>query len=401
MVKLTRYLGCSATRGRRRRGDKVSDALYLIAALTICVGLAGQLASQTDTLICIPDDAVMVDLASGPVCVRGVSDEQLERLDQTPVEDRVIEWSFDNLFVEDPAAASGYAPLHQLAESWPQGALRIRMSAGGLPPPQSELVPYYELGPPFEGIRLPAELTSTGPIIYFPIGSLFQEGPADALRGQCRLQNFDWQTIDDGEVCEFSVDLGHTSLTMTTVGGEFLDGTQGWPRVLTEVIDGDAWTISTLQFYAFRLHAISEAVRFDAEALALIAATGTPAEMGVALQDVPSDAVVSARWGRGNTLLHAAVLNETRPEMIALLMQAGAGVDDFNGRGETPLHSAIRNNHPAIAMALIEAGARLDIATPQENGQSAFDLCDSILTRAEDYETCMFVMDVIEQSGAP
>jgi len=72
------------------------------------------------------------------------------------------------------------------------------------------------------------------------------------------------------------------------------------------------------------------------------------------------------RGTNGNTLLNLAVsLAAKAPAELGLalveaLLAAGADVNEANNRGAAPLHQAAYTNQPAIAAALIQAGADLD-----------------------------------------
>ena len=72
------------------------------------------------------------------------------------------------------------------------------------------------------------------------------------------------------------------------------------------------------------------------------------------------------RGTNGNTLLNLAVSFASKPQWnaglsaIHTLLEAGAGVNDANDRGWTPLHAAAYANHTGIAALLMEAGAALD-----------------------------------------
>jgi ankyrin repeat protein len=68
-------------------------------------------------------------------------------------------------------------------------------------------------------------------------------------------------------------------------------------------------------------------------------------------------APVEARDSEGRTALMLAVLQGHRDEVVALLRQgADANAADF--AGVTPLQAARANHLPAIADALVQAGAR-------------------------------------------
>jgi ankyrin repeat protein len=76
--------------------------------------------------------------------------------------------------------------------------------------------------------------------------------------------------------------------------------------------------------------------------------------------------LANERGTNGNTLLSLAVSFASKPDWehglstIAMLLAAGADVNDANDRGWTPLHSAAYANQPAIASLLLANGAASD-----------------------------------------
>jgi hypothetical protein len=81
--------------------------------------------------------------------------------------------------------------------------------------------------------------------------------------------------------------------------------------------------------------------------------TGMRARLAAAAPSAP----VEARDSEGRTALMLAVLQGHRDEVVALLRQgADANAADF--AGVTPLQAARANHLPAIADALVQAGAR-------------------------------------------
>jgi ankyrin repeat protein len=73
------------------------------------------------------------------------------------------------------------------------------------------------------------------------------------------------------------------------------------------------------------------------------------------------------RGTNGNTLLNLAVSiaarakNNEAAAQVDILLAAGVDVNDANDRGWTPLHQAAYSNQPAMATALIQRGADLDV----------------------------------------
>jgi ankyrin repeat protein len=80
------------------------------------------------------------------------------------------------------------------------------------------------------------------------------------------------------------------------------------------------------------------------------------------------------RGTNGNTLLNLAVSIAARLEpnvglaLVETLLAAGADVNDGNDRGSTPLHQAAYSNQSAIAAALIQSGADLDVEADGSGG---------------------------------
>ena len=64
--------------------------------------------------------------------------------------------------------------------------------------------------------------------------------------------------------------------------------------------------------------------------------------------------------GRGSVIKFAAL--NPNPEVITMLLQAGADVNDDIGLGDTPLMRAARwNQNPEVITVLLKAGARVDV----------------------------------------
>jgi ankyrin repeat protein len=81
-----------------------------------------------------------------------------------------------------------------------------------------------------------------------------------------------------------------------------------------------------------------------------------------------------SRFEHHRTPLHLAVL-KNRPQMVKLLLELGADASAKDGRGYTPLALATDKTNPAIAAALIAAGAN-----PKEQSANRFELVVPILT---------------------
>jgi ankyrin repeat protein len=67
---------------------------------------------------------------------------------------------------------------------------------------------------------------------------------------------------------------------------------------------------------------------------------------------------------RGESALHR--LRRDHPEMIPLLIAAGATLDARNGRGETPLYAAMTLCESEVAAALLAAGATLSASNDED-----------------------------------
>ena len=66
---------------------------------------------------------------------------------------------------------------------------------------------------------------------------------------------------------------------------------------------------------------------------------------------------MNAKNEYGATPLHAAAWNNENPEVLTLLIKAGADVNAKNEYGSTPLHSRRRQREPRGLTLLIKAGA--------------------------------------------
>lgn len=85
---------------------------------------------------------------------------------------------------------------------------------------------------------------------------------------------------------------------------------------------------------------------------------------------IAKGANVNARDGKGVTPLVSAV-NANFAEGVELLVAKGARVDESNNSGETPLITAVHNRNIAIMRLLLKAGADPDRA--DNSGRSAKD----------------------------
>lgn len=69
------------------------------------------------------------------------------------------------------------------------------------------------------------------------------------------------------------------------------------------------------------------------------------------------DEKADAKDERGNTLLHCAAIHNKNPEVIAVLLRAGADVNAQNHLNETPLHMAVSWNCIEVITALLDSNA--------------------------------------------
>jgi hypothetical protein len=85
-----------------------------------------------------------------------------------------------------------------------------------------------------------------------------------------------------------------------------------------------------------------------------------PLRLGVALLALIGlmEMASSQHAGSGREMLEAAGRGDV--ETLKRLVGAGAPVDSVNAAGETPLFLAVKNNHLAAAMLLIDAGSNIN-----------------------------------------
>ena len=76
----------------------------------------------------------------------------------------------------------------------------------------------------------------------------------------------------------------------------------------------------------------------------------------------------------GSTALHWCA-NKNRPEILRMLIDAGADLNMQDNRGRTPLQYCVDWNHPEIARMLLDAGA--DKTIPNNNGTLPYELADT------------------------
>ena len=101
---------------------------------------------------------------------------------------------------------------------------------------------------------------------------------------------------------------------------------------------------------------------------------GTPLYSAVIYESEPAVAALleqgaspNAVSDDGDTALHCALLIDNDPEadLVHLLLKHGAATEAVNKEGRTPLRIAIECGCDTHAVALLEAGARMDVMTPE------------------------------------
>jgi uncharacterized protein len=102
----------------------------------------------------------------------------------------------------------------------------------------------------------------------------------------------------------------------------------------------------------------------------LCVAIGTPQQIQAAITNGVD--VNAADLQYGITPVMSAANNNTNPEVIALLIRAGANVNAADNEGSTPLmKAAAYNPNPAVITALLKGGA--DAKAKNKLGQTALD----------------------------
>ncbi len=100
-----------------------------------------------------------------------------------------------------------------------------------------------------------------------------------------------------------------------------------------------------------------------------LARTGTAQDVQTAISN---EVDVNARDKNGETALMGAAEYNPNPEVITVLLAAGADVNARNDSGWTPLMGAVvLNQHPDVITVLLAAGA--DAKAKDNAGKMAFD----------------------------
>ena len=116
------------------------------------------------------------------------------------------------------------------------------------------------------------------------------------------------------------------------------------------------------------------------------AARGGHIEIVRLLLDNGASPSIRTRTEDEDTPLHIATLNG-REIVVGLLIAAGADINAQNAFGNAPIHEAATFGSPAIARALLDAGADSEIINPEDQTTSDANTADSTATNPEDQTT--------------
>ena len=111
--------------------------------------------------------------------------------------------------------------------------------------------------------------------------------------------------------------------------------------------------------------------------------------LNAALSQLPMDAVRQYRFGRGYTLVHAAMSYRNSAVAISLIHFHGGDIDAQDIDGRTPLHHAIDSDDIFSARALVNLGARTDI--PNSANLTAQEFCKGVLEQTSDHTVCRYL----------
>jgi hypothetical protein len=138
-------------------------------------------------------------------------------------------------------------------------------------------------------------------------------------------------------------------------------------------------------------------MRSEGMRLVELVATGTEAEVASVLSDKDTVTLNALRYGRGQGLAHAAVVNAEHPGVIRSLHDAGVDLSIRDDDGRTPLHHAIDADKLAVARLLLDAGASL--VAENVAGLSPVAFCRLVLSDMPTHETCNAVVEHAQRHG--
>jgi len=127
------------------------------------------------------------------------------------------------------------------------------------------------------------------------------------------------------------------------------------------------------------------------ERLIKVTATGSPEMVSDEISNLEVTEFKSLVFGRGYNLVHVAIKNEERPEVIRVLFENGANLDLQDDDGRTPLHHAIDADNAKAAKVLIELGAKTNI--PNDAGFTQTRFCQDVLKQISSHRTCLVVLE--------
>ncbi len=118
--------------------------------------------------------------------------------------------------------------------------------------------------------------------------------------------------------------------------------------------------------------------------------TASPNEINQCLDD--QNSLLVSKTEGGLTALHFAAANSPSPEVINLLIGAGASMEIKSSEGFTPLHiAAAHNTNPEITRTLLDAGANIE---------SKAELGLTPLHSAAAYNTNHEIIEIMLEAGA-
>ena len=109
-------------------------------------------------------------------------------------------------------------------------------------------------------------------------------------------------------------------------------------------------------------------------------------------RELDAGAEVNIRDGRGETPLHKAVLSNSTPSVVELLLDRGADVDAAEGHfGWRPLHMAARKGNSVVVALLLEWGA--DLHAKGGHGFTPLHLASEFASDEAGLETVRLLLD--------